>query len=261
MAASLKQQFKNYISTFRSSTPAAIVANGFNITSKAYQWVFAGLLGLKPELTQTGSYTVSFFFASVVYSALHGFIMPLTSTLSTRWSAHENKTASYLANSIEQIRHSLGESIPFDALHRERFIHGILTTINAHVERWIVESAGMYINVSLLIEDPADSSRLSVIARAHPDRPNVSYPKGSLFAWGKCWKPKTVYYVAEFSDKSKPYKSILLVPLKIQAANGNKSVVGVISIDSSKAHHFDGLEHEIESKLLPELSLLKLAIE
>jgi hypothetical protein len=261
VAASLKQQFKNYISTFRSSTPTAIVANGFNIGSRAYQWVFAALLGLKPDVAQSGSYAVCFFFASVFYSTLHGFIMPLTSTLSTRWSAHENQTASYLANSIEQIRHSLGQSIPFDALHRERFIHGILTTINSHVERWIVESAGMYINVSLLIEDPEDPSRLAVIARAHPNRQNVSYPKTSLFAWGKCWKPKTVYYAAEFSDNSKPYKCILLVPLKIQAANGNKSVVGVISIDSSKTHHFDGLEFEIESKLLPELSLLKLAIE
>jgi hypothetical protein len=223
--------------------------------------VFAGLLGLKPDITHLDSYTVWFFFASVIYSAFHGFAMPLTSTLSTRWSAHETKTASYLANSIEQIRHSLGQPVAFDPLYRERFIYGILTTINAHVERWIVESAGMYINVSLLVEDPEDSSRLAVIARAHPDRPNVSYPKGALFAWRECWKPKRVHYVAEFSDATKPYKCILLVPLKIQAANGNTSVVGIISIDSSKAHHFDGLENEIEGKLLPELSLLKLAIE
>jgi hypothetical protein len=260
VAASLKQQLKNYVSTFRSSTPQAVIANGLNIASKAYQWIFAGLLGLKPELTQAGSYTVSFFFASVAYSALHGFIMPLTSTLATRWAAHENRTASYLANSIEQIRHSIG-SVTFDAIHRERFIYGILTTINAHVERWIVESAGMYVNVSLLVEDRQDSSRLAVIARARPDRPNISYPKTGLFAWGSCWKTKKIFYVADFADASKPYKCILLVPVKIQAGNGSTSVIGIISIDSSKAHHFDGLEFEIESKLLPELSLLKLAIE
>jgi hypothetical protein len=258
VAESLKRQVRNYYYTFRSSSWQAVVANGLNIVSQLYQWVFAGLLGMKPEIA-LGSSMVLFFLASVIYSAAHGLFMPLNSTLSSRWSEHEAKTANYLAYSIEQIRNA-SSPVSLAAVDHQKFLHGILSAIRNEVETWVVESAGLYINVSLLVEDPKDSSRLMVIARALPDRLNVSYAKENLFAWRFCWRLKRVHYVRDFSDPSKPYKSILLVPIKIEADNGNTQVVGVISIDSSKKSHFEGFEDEIERKLLTELSLLKLVL-
>jgi hypothetical protein len=258
VAASLKQQVKNYSYTLRSSSWSALIANGMNIASGVYQWVFLALLGLKPEITYASSYLVSFFIVCFMYSKVHDLFMPLSSSLSSRWTAHDYRTASYLAVSVETLRQ--GAHLNFDAVAREKFIHGVLSSIHAEIERWVAESVGLYVNVSLLVEDPRDTSRLAVISRARPDRANASYPKHTLYAWRECWKKKKVFYAPDFSDPGKPYKSILLIPVKMESPNGNISVVGVISIDSSKKHHFGGLEDEIERKLLPELSLLKLAL-
>jgi hypothetical protein len=256
--ARLRHQVKNYFYSFRASSTSAIIANGLNIVAKLYQWTFAVLLGLKFEFAGITSYLVSFFLASVGYSAVHGVVMPITSPLSNRFSAHEKRTAKYLAFSIDKLRDSA--SIKLSVADQNTYLTGILTAIRNEIEVGVVESAGIYINVSLLIEDPSDATRLLVIARALLDRPNRSYPKNDLFAWSECWKTKKVHYVPKFSDPEKPYKSILLIPVKIEAANGNTQVVGVISIDSSKVHHFDGMDDEIENKLLPELSLLKLVL-
>lgn len=71
---------------------------------------------------------------------------------------------------------------------------------------------------------------------------------------------RTKEYVPRFEMEGKDYRCILALPLVIETATGDDVSIGVVSIDSGQANDFDGLIDRIEIRLLPYLSLLKLAL-
>jgi hypothetical protein len=56
----------------------------------------------------------------------------------------------------------------------------------------------------------------------------------------------------EYGEVEKPYRSILALPVR-----GPTSVVAVVSIDSSKAHHFALENQDLDRYLQPYIGLLE----
>ncbi len=134
--------------------------------------------------------------------------------------------------------------------------HRILWAVRAEVQGALNIVGG--IDATLMIPDEARPENLRVLARANTDRENASYPKRGLLVW-EAMQQQATRYDGHFSDPRKRYKSILAIPLE-STGEGHSGSVGVLSIDSSSAGEFDGLTQEIETKLLPYLSLLVLVL-
>lgn len=135
---------------------------------------------------------------------------------------------------------------------------GILSAMKSEVEALMGDKEGLYFNVSLLLEEHDDGNRVYVFTRVDQNRQNSSYLKKDLliapsFSTGKC------IYIPECHLTDRPYKCIFGYPLFSQLSSG-MTFLGAVTIDSSEPRHFDGLELSIETKLLPYISLLKLAI-
>jgi hypothetical protein len=135
---------------------------------------------------------------------------------------------------------------------------GLLSAIKSEVEGITGDNEGIYLNVSLLLLDDGGGN-LAVVSRANNDRPLSSYRKADLMIsqallnGEKCYEPD-----CKLADK--PYKAVLGLPLVSTPECSKPLVHGVVSIDSSKAHCFDGLLDDIEAKTLVYVNLLKLVI-
>jgi len=139
--------------------------------------------------------------------------------------------------------------------------HGLLVAIRSEIETLVLDTEGIYVDVNLLVPDPSSDARLLVLNRANPDRHlNVSYKKEGMLVWETMQTGRYAYDPDFKSDDEKPYRSILAFPLIFENKDRTIKALGGISIDSSKAHHFDGLEKRLETKLLPYLTLLKLVL-
>jgi hypothetical protein len=137
---------------------------------------------------------------------------------------------------------------------------GILVAIRSEVEAQVLDTEGIYINATLLISDPANSDMLLVKNRAIPDRMlNLTYRKETMLVWNSM-QLRSPMYVPDFQgDDTKPYRSILAFPI-LHETPGRLTALGAVSVDSSRSHHFDGLQKKLETKLLPYLTLLKLVL-
>ena len=135
----------------------------------------------------------------------------------------------------------------------------LLTAMKQEVEQFVADTEGIYINVSLIVEDESRPDFLRVLNRANADRPLHVYPKGDLYVW-QAIRDKQVRYEPCFSASKKEYHSILALPILLEDERGDQTSVGAVSIDSGRYNEFDDLVDRIRLRLLPYLSLLKLAL-
>lgn len=129
-----------------------------------------------------------------------------------------------------------------------------LDLISSYVRGHRADFRGTEIYVNLLVEDGDD---LVVVARNHEHRkPYARYPKTDMLAW-EAFTTGEVVCTSDINDERYPshpnrrYRSILVVPIM-----SDDKVIGCVSIDSTRPHHFD-LEYERLARcLLPYTSLL-----
>ena len=139
--------------------------------------------------------------------------------------------------------------------------HGLLTAMLSEVEAVVVDVEGIYLNMTLLIED-TQRPHAALWAQSRQQRSRY-WSKKAIPRWtwwlGERWKQAATPTTPR-SRPPKPYHSILAVPILLRDAAGLPSSLGAVSIDSEKEHHFDYLEQRIERKLLPYVTLLKLVL-
>jgi hypothetical protein len=135
---------------------------------------------------------------------------------------------------------------------------GLLSAIKSEVEGITGDNEGIYLNVSLLLLDDKGDS-LVVVCRANNDRPLNSYRLADLLV-SQSLSTGEKHYEPECKFADKPYKAILGMPLVAVPECSRALPHGIVSIDSSQAHCFDGLLEDIENKTLVYISLLKLVI-
>ena len=134
-----------------------------------------------------------------------------------------------------------------------RFQQETLGLIASYVRSHRGDLSETQIYVNLLIED---GDELVVIARnSEHRRPGARYPK-RLMAATEAFESGDHVVVGdvhrEYGDTEKGYRSILVLPVR-----GPSSIVAAVSIDSSKAHHFDLESSDLERYLAPYIALLE----
>ncbi|MDX2051885.1 MAG: GAF domain-containing protein [Polyangiaceae bacterium] len=134
-----------------------------------------------------------------------------------------------------------------------RFQQETLGLIASYVRSHRADFSATQIYVNLLVEDGDD---LVVIARDSEHRkPGARYQRRlmaatTVFETGDHLVVGNVH--REYGDVEKPYRSILLLPIR-----GPEAVLAVLSIDSAKPHHFDLEGRSLERYLAPYVALLE----
>lgn len=165
----------------------------------------------------------------------------------------ERKTVLY------QLLKQLQYEVPMSDASIGRYQQTVLSLIACYVRSHRADRRGQEIFVNLLIEDGDD---LRVVARDSDHRvPLASYPKLDMIAWrairdgaAKC--TGDVRKLDPLHDPTREYASILVIPVM-----GSSRVLGAVSIDSKRLHHFDGEWDKLEQYLLPYTCLLAWTLE
>ena len=116
------------------------------------------------------------------------------------------------------------------------------------------DPSGTEIFANLLVEDGND---LVVVARNQDHRnPGARYPKDGMLAWGAILSGNSVCMgdikkCAPSQASTKPYRSIMAIPVM-----GEDRILGAVSIDSTRPHHFDAEMNDLERYLAPYVCLL-----
>jgi GAF domain-containing protein len=133
-----------------------------------------------------------------------------------------------------------------------------LELIVSYVRGHRADLSGTQIFANLLVEDGDD---LIVVARNQEHRePGARYAKSTMLAWTAMHDGQTECMGDLVKDvpqqaEAKPYRSIMAVPVW-----GEEKVVGVVSIDSTRPHHFDIECQNLERYLAPYICLLAWSI-
>jgi hypothetical protein len=198
-------------------------------------------------------------FITFIFAFIYGQVFPyLPRTKSKKWHKAEISRLKSTNVAISQITACIRENRFQDADLLD--ISGrLLKAIQLEVEALVVDSEGIYINATLMIEDVVNPDNLRVLNRAKSDRANPSYPKKDLLVWA-AMEEKQRKYLAECSWANKDYHCILALPIVIENIDGAAQSIGVVSIDSGRQHDFDDIDEQIETRLLPYVSLLKLLL-
>lgn len=134
------------------------------------------------------------------------------------------------------------------------FQREVLGLIASYVRGHRADLRGVEIFVNLLVEDGGE---IVVAVRNHDHRrPGARYPKENMLAW-QCIESGSAKFYGDIRRDSpetcngKSYRSVLVLPI-----HGNERVLGCVSIDSTRAHHFDIEWSDLERYLAPYVCLL-----
>jgi hypothetical protein len=135
-----------------------------------------------------------------------------------------------------------------------RFQHEALQLIVSYVRSHRADAGGTEIFANLLIES---GDELVVLARDKDHRlPGARYPKEGMLAWQAIRFGEVAYTGDVVRDlgqswAGKPYRSIMVLPIR-----DDERILGAVSIDSARRHHFDLEWSDLERYLAPYVCLL-----
>lgn len=193
------------------------------------------------------------FLIAVAYSTAQPYFPKSTTS---KWAAEDLRRTKALSVAVAMISSSLWNGRMSDRDKHDLFGR-LLSAIKSEVEDITGDRDGIYLNVSLLLDDKDDL--VEVVCRANNDRAPASYKKSTLLV-SKAFSSGEELYVEDCDLADKPYKAIYAMPLVSAPQNSRMFVQGLVSIDSSRGHHFDGLEDAISTRVLPYLNLIKLVL-
>ena len=249
---------KDLYRKFRLSAKRDVLLSAFNVLAKVYAVGFTIYLPSSRVLSlpaPQGRLWLGFYFLSLAAAAIIPFLPKATRA---KWAAVQRTRTEATNVAISSlaacVRASQCSPVQFQDITRR-----LLTAMRQEIEQFIADTEGIYINVSLLAQDDARPDFLRVLNRANDDRPLSVYPKGDLSVW-HAMKECRVIYVPRYTDPTKEYSSILALPILLEDELGNQESIGVVSIDSGRPQEFDDQVDELRLRMLPYLSLLKLAL-
>jgi hypothetical protein len=218
-----------------------------------------GTLGYQFWLTTTisvGPWQGWLFLIALIYSTTHRLWLK-GRFQARKWSSEERRRVVSIGVAVSRIaacvsRNEFTERVLADV---ER---GLLEAMQSEVEALVVDAHAIYLNATLLVEDPRDGDLLLCLNRGVASRPmHRTYFKPAMVAWRAMTERRLVYEPEFVPPANAPYHCVLAIPI-ISTDMGPS--LGAVSIDSEQAHHFDGLESRIELKTLPYIELLKLVL-
>ena len=136
-----------------------------------------------------------------------------------------------------------------------RFQRDALSLIAKYVRDHRLDRKGTEIFVNLLV---AEGDDLVVVARDRPHRADsAQYARSGMIAakaldTGNNVVTGDVYVDYPETPPSKPYRSIMAIPVR----DASDTVLGVVSIDSSRRYHFDAHKNDLGDGLAPYVALL-----
>ncbi len=138
-----------------------------------------------------------------------------------------------------------------------RYQRDTLALIANYVRSHREDPDGTTIFVNLVV---ADGDAVRVVARSDDHRmPSATYSRATSLV-GQVIDTGEVGYTgniaADWEVTGKPYKSVLVLPVRDQSA-----ILGAVAIDSSKAYHFDIEHNELDRALQPYIALLVWTLE
>jgi hypothetical protein len=229
-----------------------------------YQAYFALVLPVQryaperiPDRMQLGLWHVLFLLIAGLYVTVSS-LLPKDLFVRSKWLREDVRRAQSIGVAGSRLTRCIadGECRPDQFL---QITQGLLVAIQSEVEALVVDTEGIYVNASLILED-FDPGYLVVANRANLDRPNnVRYRREQLLAWTAMQQGRWAYEPNYTGQAAKPYKSIIAFPILIGSGNGNRAM-GAVSIDSERPNHFDGLVERLETKMIPHLTLLSLTL-
>ena len=198
-------------------------------------------------------------FVAFITAFLYGQIFPyLPKRTTKKWQKAEISRLKSTNVAISQITACIREN-RFGQADFVDISGRLLTAIQFEVEALVVDAEGIYINATLMMEDETRPENLRVLNRAKSDRANPSYPKQGLTVWS-AMQDMCRKYLPEYTAVGKDYHCILALPIIIEDRDGIATSIGVVSVDSGRSYDFDGIDEQIETRLLPYVSLLKLLL-
>jgi hypothetical protein len=228
------------------------------IAARAYQVYLAYALA-RPKL---GGDPIS---GVEVALAVPALVIPSIQTLiprfaKKRWITEDVKRARSVGVAVSRLAAGI-RSGAFSEVELHQVFLGLLTAIRSQVEALVADTEGIHIKVCLVVPDPQDETRLLVLSRSDGDRRYpVSYPREDLVAWSAIQSRRFSYSRSLPPREGKEYKCIIAYPILSDEGRGNIRPLGSVSIDSTRSHHFDGLEGKMETRLLPYIQLLQLSL-
>lgn len=136
----------------------------------------------------------------------------------------------------------------------------VLSAVRSEVESMLYDRDGVYLNVTMLVEDAARTDCLRVVARARP-RGQIGrlHEKGRMLAW-EAMRSQKWEYVDDYTPAgNEAFRSIMAFPVVLNRSAGDVSI-GVVCIDSTEPRHFSGSESDIAVRISPYLATLKLTL-
>jgi hypothetical protein len=234
-----------------------------NLAAKTYGiyftfWVAAG----KFIVTNNASIVIEqnsllYFFLASAYLVIHPFI---PKGKNTKWVKEETRRIRMISVAMANIATAINDGKHTETQAQE-IIEGTLGAIKSEIETIIVDSDGVNVHVSLLIEHEQEHGLLRVIGRAQKNRRYRNLPKEGAIVW-RAMENNHYEYEPDYEEKGREYKSILAFPVALACEQGNneETVIGGLTIDSSEKYHFNAILDKIEIRLQPYLNMLALAL-
>jgi hypothetical protein len=171
---------------------------------------------------------------------------------------------------IRGVGNGLGRKSPDVTFEKEQRI--LLECIANKVRYYVGSFEGLEIQAALLIPTVDKFDSMRVVARSDTRDIGVEYPIDVLAA-GEAVKnnrANVVHSLKRFAKKlrpelrsilkSKPYKSVLAIPVRRKDKNGGIGIVGAVSIDADCAYYFWSWGICLEIALSPYLGILAMTL-
>lgn len=163
------------------------------------------------------------------------------------------------------------EKVDF-SLERRALLEDIVRKVNYLVGYF----EGLELNAAMLVPCAENSDKMRVIARSGHREVDVEYPVCMLAAGEALEGNKSVvthklkHFVKDKYEElteeqrkellSKPYKSVLALPIRTTGQDKRPMVVGSVSIDADKAYYFRGKNIDLDISLRPYLNILAMTL-
>jgi hypothetical protein len=200
-----------------------------------------------------GTYSFGIFVFALGFVTLRPY---LPKRVSEKWVIEDLRRTKAVAVAISEIASAIWNK-RLGPEERNSLFFRLVASIRTEVEGIVGDHESIYLNVALLLNE--DEEHLRVVCRSNHDRPLARYKKSDLLV-SKVLSTGNFLYEPECDFADKPYKVIFGIPVVSGPQGERLTIKGVVSIDSSQPHCFDGLSDEIMSKTLPYMSLLNLVI-
>lgn len=229
----------------------------FNVLGLGYQIVFAAYsVKVRLQNQEFPLWSAILFALAMGYTTVHRLFLR-GRFQAKKWFAASLNRAETLHVAISRLARGLRMKA-LDAMTVDQVENSLLIAMKSEIEAEVVDAQGIYLNVTLLIDDPKAKDRLYCLNRANRNRElYVSYKKDGMVA-ATAMQTQKYAHEANKAYEGKPYRSILAFPIILRGES--EESVGAVSIDSSQPYHFEGRETKIEMRILPYLGLIKLAL-